>query len=263
MVGLFTLLLAVSILAVTSDQRRASSGRMVHKSGWLPSTGLAGESHRHRHRGRPARHRGGGGRLRRHRVPFDGVMSWRTATGLTGDYFGGVSYNPFVGIQQSLGVSSSTPLFYAQVEGDLDPTEVSFRLLTMETYEGASSSPTSPRSAGGRQPRLAHREQFVGPTDSVTTTILVDRLQMDWLPAAVATSLGGDAEFAGSVMVRPDDGVLADGGRAHLPRAGLLGDLGVGAVSILIASNGTNAKRGLGLRGLAPPWGPSSASSPH
>ena len=219
MVGLFTLLLAVSILAVTSDQRRASSGRMVHKSGWLPSTGLAGKV--------TATATGVAllGTVAAvgafdDRVPFDGMMSWRTATGLTGDYFGGVSYNPFVGIQQSLVSSSSTPLFYAQVEGDLDPTEVSFRLLTMETYEGGKFYADQPEIRPAADTNAWHTpgQQFAGPTDSVTTTFLVDRLEMDWLPAAYApTTLGGDAEFAGSVMVRPDDGALRLAGGLTYP----------------------------------------------
>ncbi len=219
MVTLFTILLATSILAVTSDQRRAGSGRMVHKSGWLPSTGLAG---------RVTASATGVALFGTvfavgffsDRVPFDGMLSWRTSTGLTGDYLGGVSYNPFIGIQQSLVSQTSTPLFYAQIEGDLDPTDVSFRLLTMETYDRgrfyASRPEVTPIVDGPAWHTPGH--EFAGPAASITSTILIDRLETDWLPTAyAATTLGGDDDFAGSVMVRPDDGALRLAGGLTYP----------------------------------------------
>ncbi len=218
MVMLFTILLAASILAVTSDQRRAGSGRMVHKSGWLPSTGLAG---------RVTASATGVALFGTvfavgffsDRVPFDGILPWRTSTGLTGNYFGGVSYNPFIGIQQSLVSQTSTPLFYAQIEGDLDPTDVSFRLLTMETYDRGRFYASRPEIRPIADGPAWHTpgQEFAGESASITTTILIDRLEMDWLPAAyAATTLGGDDEFAGSVMVRPDDGALrVEGGLTY------------------------------------------------
>ncbi len=219
MVALFAILLAISILAVTSDQRRAGSGRMVHKSGWLPSTGLAG---------RVTATATGVALFGTvfavgffsDRVPFDGMLSWRTSTGLTGDYFGGISYNPFIGIQQSLVSQTSTPLFYAQIEGDLDPTDVSFRLLTMETYDQgrfyASRPEVTPIVDGPAWHTPGH--EFAGPAASITSTILIDRLETDWLPTAyAATTLGGDDDFAGSVMVRPDDGALRLAGGLTYP----------------------------------------------
>ena len=219
MVALFALLLAASILAVTSDQRRTTSGRMVYKSGWLPSTGLAGKV--------TATATGlamvgtvfAVGAFA-DRVPFDGVVAWRSVTGLTGDFFGGVSYNPFIGIQQSLVTPSSTPLFYAKVEGDLAPNQVFFRLLTMETYEGGKFFASQPeiRPIVDTDSWHARGQEFAGPSAAVTTTILIDRLQMDWLPVAyAATSLGGDADFASSVMVRPDDGALRFAGGLTFP----------------------------------------------
>ena len=218
MVALFAVLLAASILAVTSDQRRAGSGRMVHKSGWIPSTGLGGKV---------AAGATGVALLGTvfavgffsDRIPFDGMLPWRTSTGLTGDYFGGVSYNPFVGIQQSLVSQTSTPLFYAEVEGDVDPTDVSFRLLTMETYERGRFYASRPEIRPIADSPAWHTpgQEFAGAAASITTTILIDRLEMDWLPAAyAATTLGGDDELAGSVMVRPDDGALRlAGGLTH------------------------------------------------
>lgn len=219
MVLLFAALLAAAILAVTSDQRRSSSGRMVYKSGWLPSTGLAG---------RVTATATGLALLGTvfavgafaNRVPYDGVVPWRSGTGLTGDFFGGISYNPFIGIQQSLVSRSSAPLFYAEVEGEVAPSEVFFRLLTMETYEGGKFFASQPdiRPIVDSPSWHTGGQEFAGPTAQVTTTVLIDRLQMDWLPAAYApASLGGDTEFAASIMVRPDDGALRFAGGLTYP----------------------------------------------
>ena len=72
----------------------------------------------------------------RNAVPYDGVLSWRQSSGLAGDYFGSVSYNPFVNIQQSLVNQSDADVFVATIDGDVPADQVYFRMLTLETYGG-------------------------------------------------------------------------------------------------------------------------------
>ena len=213
----FLLLLAGSVLAVTFDQRTATAGRMAHPSGHAASRQLVG----------PATAAAlaftiigsvlAVGSLGSS-VPYDGVVAWRAATGLTGSFYGSVSYNPFVGIQQSLVTQSSTPLFAARVEGDVPADHIYFRLLTLETYSGGkfyADRPEVEPVEGG--PFESTGQSFAGPTSEVTTDILIDRLRMEWLPAAYSPSgVGGGNAFEGSVRVRKDDGSLVlDGGLSY------------------------------------------------
>ncbi len=213
---LFVALLAVAILAVSTDERRATSGRMAHRSGASPrntATRVTAVAVGVTLLGTVI----AVGTLR-DSVPYDGVIDWRAATGLTGEFFGSVSYNPFVGIQQSLVTQSDTPLFYARVSGEVPADEIYFRLLTMETYEGGqffADRPDVEPIEAGRWEAAGHA--FAGPTARVTTDVLIDRLQMDWVPAAYApTQVNGDDAFTGALRVRPDDGSLRlDGGLTY------------------------------------------------
>src|SRR3972149_10023025 len=56
-------------------------------------------------------------------VPRSGYLDWRSGSGLSGEYFGSVSYNPFVGIRQQLISQTNVPVFVATVHGDLPPRE--------------------------------------------------------------------------------------------------------------------------------------------
>ena len=98
-------------------------------------------------------------------VPYDGVLPWRSATGLASDFYGGVAYNPFIGIQQSLVNGSNTPVFLAEITGDVPANQVYFRLVTMETYNGGQFFADRPvvtdlENRPWEDPDLA----FAGPT---------------------------------------------------------------------------------------------------
>jgi transglutaminase-like putative cysteine protease len=121
-----------------------------------------------------------------HMVPRSGYLDWRANTGLSGQYFGSVSYNPFVGIRQSLISSSNVPIFAAEVDGDLDGRSVYWRLLTLDSFDGAQwhvsgDARISPVDDVG--PFESALTAFAGPTASVRATVTIAGLQMDWLPA--------------------------------------------------------------------------------
>lgn len=122
------------------------------------------------------------------RVPRFGVLSWRHHSGLTGDFYGGVSYNPFVGIQQGLVSPSNIPLFVAEVDGDEDTSRLYFRLLTLDTFSGDTWFADRPLM---RRPENIDRyedpdEAFRGPTSTVEQRITILALQQEWLPAVYA-----------------------------------------------------------------------------
>ena len=217
LVTAFVGVLAAAVLAVTWDQRIATAGRMAHVSGWRPSRSLFG----------PATTATlvvtlVGSLLAvavfGSAVPHHGVLAWRAASGLTGGFFGSVSYNPFVEIHQSLLSQSDVPLFQARITGDVPPDRVFFRLLTLEAYEGgrffANRPDVEPLDADQWE---AGGHSFAGPTATVTTDILIDRLSQDWLPAAYTpVSVRGEDALTGSLRVRKDDGsLILDGGLSY------------------------------------------------
>ncbi len=215
----FVVLLAGAVLAITWDERASTAGRMAHASGHRPSRNLLGR----------ATSAALGVTLLgsvlavgvlRDQVPYDGMLTWRAATGLTGDFYGSsVSYNPFVSVQQSLVTSTETPLFVANVSGDIDAERLYFRLLTLETYNGGKFSADQPlvdplESEEWEDPAGA----FAGPTATVNTTIIISLLDMEeWLPAAYSPTavVDTDETLVKSMRVRKDDGsLLLEGGRS-------------------------------------------------
>ena len=120
-------------------------------------------------------------------VPRSGYLSWRTRTGLSGEYYGSVSYNPFVGIRQSLVSQSNTPVFVAEVQGDIDADQVFWRMVTLDQFDGVQwhigGNPEIDRPE--EVDSFEHTEAaFFGPISSIVQEITVLGLQMDWLPAA-------------------------------------------------------------------------------
>ncbi len=208
-IAIFLVVVAASVVAVTIDERDQSAGRM---SGAKPhrnsSTRLAPSA---------------AGVLgitlllsvtatgfMAGMVPYDGVLPWRSATGLTSDFYGGIAYNPFIGIQQSLVSQSDAPVFLAEITGDVPASEVYFRLVTMETYDGGQFFADKPRVIDlDNRPWEDGDNGFAGPTGEVTTTIQIERLRMDWLPETyVPDSFSSEADIADDVRVRQADGAL-------------------------------------------------------
>jgi len=213
----FILLVAGMILAITSDERDSTAGRMAPRGAWpsahpkmgasasaLLSVTLVGAIL--------------AVGLFQNQVPYDGVLDWRNRRGYGGDNFGSVSYNPFISIQQTLVSNSNTPLFVAQIEGDLAPNEVYFKLLTMESYDGGQfyadrfvALPLEER------PWEQQGHAFAGETNSITADISIAFLSQDWLPSAYSpTDLVADETLFRSLRVRPVDGsIILDGGLSY------------------------------------------------
>jgi hypothetical protein len=205
----FLAIVAASIVAVTIDERDQSAGRLAGRTrrpgisgklapsaaGLLGVTLLASVVSTGYMSGL---------------VPYDGVLPWRSATGLTSDFYGGVAYNPFIGIKQSLVSQSSTPVFLAQITGDVPGDQVYFRLVTMETYNGGQFYADEPKIADlETRPWEYSGNAFAGPVNDVTATIQIERLRMDWLPASyVPTTVSANPDILEIMRVRQMDGSL-------------------------------------------------------
>ncbi len=240
---IFIVLLAGSVLAVTWDERINTAGRMAHASGRQPTRSLLGQT-----TAVAVAVTLFGSLLAvgafRSQVPYDGVLTWRASTGLTGDFYGGVRYNPFTSIQQSLVTNSDTPLFVARIEGDVDPDQVYFRLLTLETYDRGKFFADHPEV----QPLETEvwedeAHAFAGQTAEVITTVSVENLTMDWLPAPyvpLAVDTFGDEALYKSIRTRKDDGSLRlDGGSSFRGmQYGVRADVPVPNLDVLSAGDG-------------------------
>jgi transglutaminase-like putative cysteine protease len=213
----FVLLVAGMILAITADERDSTAGRMAPRGSW-PSA-------------RPKMGASASALLSvtvvgavlavglfQSQVPYDGVLDWRNRRGYGGDNFGSVSYNPFISIQQTLVSNSNTPLFVAEIDGDLAPNEVYFKLLTMESYDGrqfyADRFVAVPLE---ERPWEQEGHAFAGETDAVTADISIAFLSQDWLPTAYSPSdLIAEETLFRSLRVRPVDGsIILDGGLSY------------------------------------------------
>lgn len=143
-------------------------------------------------------------------VPRDGILEWRNPTGLTGDFFGSVSYNPFVGINQFLVDPRGVPVFSARIDGEVDPSDVYFRLVTMDTYSTGRFFADDPEVIPIDEDSWEFgSNEFFGSTEEVTTTIRIAALAQDWLPAAYApTAVDGAEQLLANLQIRPDDAAI-------------------------------------------------------
>jgi transglutaminase-like putative cysteine protease len=208
-IAIFLAIVAGSIVAITNDERDQAAGRMAGGGQWSrlrskiapAAAGLLGLSLAF-----SVFMTGAMAGL----VPYDGVLPWRSATGLASDIYGGVAYNPFISIQQSLVNGSNTPVFLAEITGEVPANQVYFRLVTMETYNGGQFFADRPVVTDlENRPWEDPDQAFAGPTGRVNTTIQIERLRMDWLPQAyVPDSFSSNEDVARDVRVRQDDGSL-------------------------------------------------------
>jgi transglutaminase-like putative cysteine protease len=122
-------------------------------------------------------------------VPRSGYLDWRSGTGLDGEYYGSISYNPFVGIRQQLISQTKVPVLVATVNGELDPTEVYWRLVTLDSFNGqqwhigSGAEIERPQDLEALEPVAS---AYAGETAAVRAAVTILALQQDWLPAPYA-----------------------------------------------------------------------------
>lgn len=216
-IAIFIALVAVIIFAVTADERDQTAGRMAPRGRWASD------------RNRPGPAAAGllivtviGSvfvvRAVDATVPHDGILDWRVDSGLPSNVYGGggVSYNAFSGISQRLVNGSDTPVFLASIVSEVPVEEVFFRFMTLENYDGSKFSlfPGDLNDLDDDVWELPEH-QFAGPTEPLATAVVIDQLEMEWLPTpAVPFAVEGDGTFDAYLRVRPEDAaILYRGGR--------------------------------------------------
>lgn len=153
-------------------------------------------------------------------VPRSGVLAWRAQSGLGGEYYGSVAYNPFVGIQQGLVSQTNVPIFVAEVEtseglgseSGVALDELYWRLLTLDTFSGEQWTAGDPEIVENEDIEYFEdpAQAFRGPSKTVAQHITVLALQSEWLPSVYATrdlSAPNTAVDKG-YRVKTDDGSL-------------------------------------------------------
>jgi transglutaminase-like putative cysteine protease len=177
----FLLLGGLSLAAVTHDERTAGVGRLGGETsspllpGW--SFGIIGVV---------VIVAIGAATMFGSAVPASGSLRWRQSSGLTGDFFGGISFNPFVSVQKQLVSQTNTPVFAARVSGDIDPGELYWNLLTMDSFNGVWWFAESPMlNVPDQLETLEDPDHaFAGPTGEVVQDVTILALQSEWLPTA-------------------------------------------------------------------------------
>jgi transglutaminase-like putative cysteine protease len=143
-------------------------------------------------------------------VPATGILDWTNRSGIGGGV-GSVSYNPFIDVRRSLVSNSETPVFAAEVSGDIDNEELYWRLLTMDTFNG-----THWYASRGELEDLnetaweSDSYEFRGTTIPVTQDIVIARLAEDVLPAAYSPIevFSEERIISKTTRVDPADGSL-------------------------------------------------------
>jgi transglutaminase-like putative cysteine protease len=146
-------------------------------------------------------------------VPRSGYLDWRSGGGLSGEFYGSVTYNPFVGIRQQLLSQTDVPVFVAGVEGDLAADAVYWRMVTLDGFNGVQWHITGSPDIDRPEEIDAFEAAtvaFAGPTARITADVTVLALQQDWLPAPYApTGLrSGNKAVQEGYRVKTDDASL-------------------------------------------------------
>ena len=149
-------------------------------------------------------------------LPRDGVLAWRTPGGLGGGFFGSVSYNPYVQIHKGLVSQEGIPLFRAKIDGDIPPDEVSFRLLTLDTYRNGQWAAGRPQVFPlDEPPSETEGQEFSGPTGFVTAEVEILGLSQEWLPTPYAVSSASGEDDEAFRIRRADTAVFFRGDKTY------------------------------------------------
>ncbi len=147
-------------------------------------------------------------------IPESGLMDWRTQSGVGSGLYGSGSFNAFVGLQQSLVRLSDEPMFFARVSRTApENSQLYWRLLTLDVFDGEFWRPSDQTFAKGGEPRWERTDwAYRGDTTRVAANVLIAGLSDQWLPTIYSpVELSSDDELLEeSFRVREDGSIAVD-----------------------------------------------------
>jgi hypothetical protein len=148
-------------------------------------------------------------------VPASGFLNWRAQTGLGGGIFSGVSFNLFANITQTDLVSrSEEPVFIVELEGEDIPSDLYWKLFTLEEFDGDNWFPgrLTTRIPRDDVPWEDPEHAFRGETVPVTQNFTIVELRQNALPTLHAASFitSEQALLNQSYRVRADASIPFD-----------------------------------------------------
>ncbi len=122
-------------------------------------------------------------------VPDDGIVSWRSPAGYSDEYSGSGTYNLYTDIRANLITQSNNPLFTVTISGDVDPTTVRYRMVTLDESDGNRWRTSSFRAFPiDEEPWIDEEQKYRGPTVPITAEIRIENLSMSWLPTPITAT---------------------------------------------------------------------------
>jgi hypothetical protein len=144
-------------------------------------------------------------------VPQDGVMSWRSPAGYVDGYSSSGTYNPYTDIRANLITQSNNPLFTAKITGDVDPTTIRWRMLTLNAFDGERWKTVRIEAFPlDEDPWIEESQRYRGPTTTIAAEIRIQNLSMPWLPTPITATnatTADDADYK-ALRTRRMDGSL-------------------------------------------------------
>ncbi len=208
--GVFILVVALSLIAIRADERDHGTGRLQRVNASKPpsrrptpaigalvaatiaagllAVGMVGTA-----------------------VPSDGFVKWRSPSGYSDGYSGSSSsFNPFVDIKANLINPTDDPMFTANIEG-IDPSLVRFRTVTLDVYRNGQWATDRIHLFGlEEEPWINTTHRYRGETTEIGVDITIQLLGQPWLPAP-STPFASQAATEGdtkTMRVRRMDGSL-------------------------------------------------------
>ena len=144
-------------------------------------------------------------------VPDEGSLSWRSPAGYSDEYSGSGTYNLYTDIRANLISQSNNPLFTATITGDVDPTTVRFRMVTLDRFDGIRWKTNRVRAFPiDEDPWISEEQAYRGPTVPITAEVRIENLSMPWLPTPITASdaTTSDQSDYNALRTRRLDGAL-------------------------------------------------------
>ncbi len=148
-------------------------------------------------------------------VPQDGVVAWRSPAGYVDGFSSSGTYNPYTDIRANLINQSNNPLFTATITGDVDPTSVRFRMVTLDEFDGGRWKTDRIQAFPiDESPWIDPAHAYRGETTPITAEIRIENLQMPWLPTpltATNATTADDGDYQALRVRRLDSSLYLPG----------------------------------------------------